>query len=119
MTYTIGNDGSLQDSRVFADLGSEGLDGICLDAAGAVWVATYRTCHFLRVLPGGDITDLLEATDGRRASACMLGGPERRTLFMTSAHVPLNSQGTLAENVHDARGFIETLDVDVPGCGLP
>jgi hypothetical protein len=38
---------------------------------------------------------------------------------MTSAHVPLNSQGTLAENVHDARGFIETLDVDVPGCGLP
>jgi sugar lactone lactonase YvrE len=48
-----------------------------------------------------------------RAIACMLGGPERRTLFVCTAG------STDPKQTHDRRGRILALPVDVPGAGLP
>ena len=41
--FDIAGDGTLAGRRVFADLGDGFPDGICLDAEGAVWVATAPT----------------------------------------------------------------------------
>ena len=54
--FTIDRDGTLEDRRVFADLGEYGPDGICLDQDGAVWVGAFYQSDFLRVTEGGAIT---------------------------------------------------------------
>ncbi|SVD94820.1 uncharacterized protein METZ01_LOCUS447674, partial [marine metagenome] len=74
-------DGSLSNRRIWADLDGGFPDGICLDAKGAVWVADPRNNETIRVLEGGEITNRI-STGNRGSFACMLGGPERRTLFI-------------------------------------
>jgi sugar lactone lactonase YvrE len=50
----------------------------------------------------------------RQAYACMLGGPERRTLYVCTAF------GSDPEKcAEEMGGQIECVDVDVPGAGLP
>lgn len=75
------HDGVLSKRRTFADLGHRQPDGLCADAEGAVWTGCFNTGEFLRVKPGGEITDRI-AFDGCGV-ACTLGGPSGRTLFCT------------------------------------
>ena len=86
--FTIGADGSLGDRRVWADL-PDGVspDGICLDSAGAVWVASPTTRECLRVLEGGEVTDRVSSAE-RMSIACALGGDAGEDLYVaTSAHL--------------------------------
>jgi sugar lactone lactonase YvrE len=53
------------------------------------------------------------ALGSRAAYACMLGGADRRTLFV----VTNSSSGPAIADKRDGR--IETMRVDVPGTGLP
>jgi len=111
--YTIGADGALSDRRIFAD-GLEGPpDGICLDAQGGIWTSMTLANRFDRIVEGGTVTDRIDIGD-RTAIACMLGGPERRTLFMlssTSAY-PDRLVGTQLAR-------LDATTVDIPGAGLP
>ena len=84
-------------------------DGICLDAEGAVWVASPVGGTVLRLLEGGEVTHRVEVE--HEAFACMLGGPERRTLFICTAASSEPNQTAVR------RGRIEW--VEVPGAGLP
>ncbi|SRR5260370_42307848 len=68
------------------------------------------TRDVLRVKEGAQITDRLPLST--IPVACMLGGPQRRTLFIATTE----SQDP---NDRTARGIIETIQVDVPGAGLP
>lgn len=82
-TYDIEPDGSLTNSRVHADLGDRIPDGICLDGEGALWVASVNESEFIRILPNGSIDETQSIScAGRLAIACVLGGPDGRTLFM-------------------------------------
>jgi len=64
-------------------------DGICLDAEGAVWVASPLSAEVLRVREGGEITHRIHVAT--QAYACMLGGSEGNTLFvLTAEHVPFS-----------------------------
>jgi sugar lactone lactonase YvrE len=72
-------DGSLHRRRTFAEVPGEFPDGITSDAEGAVWFGSPYTNHFVRVREGGEVTDVLELPG---AVACMLGGDDRRTLFL-------------------------------------
>jgi sugar lactone lactonase YvrE len=110
--FDVAADGSLSNRRVWADLGGRVPDGICLDADGAIWVANPVTPECFRVAEGGEILDVIE-TDNR-CFACMLGGPDGRTLFM------LTSQYSLAvEAAVHRTGNVLIADVDSPGAGLP
>jgi sugar lactone lactonase YvrE len=121
--FTIADDGSLSDRRVFADLGGEIPNGIALDAEGAVWVASHLG-RCIRVLEGGDVVESVEVPggpDGALAVACALGGDDRRELFITSALVASRrgpSPQELAENVLRT-GRVHRVTVDVPGAGWP
>ena len=110
--YDIAGDGSLSNRRLWADLGTRKPDGICLDADGAIWVANPIINECFRVGEGGDILDVIE-TDNR-CFACMLGGPNRRTLFMLTSRYSLAVEAA----VHRT-GNVLVADVDVPGAGLP
>lgn len=114
-SFTIEADGALSHRQLFASLEDESPDGLCLDAEGAVWIGSYDKSRCLRVKEGGEITHRIE-TPGRWAVAPMLGGPDRRTLFLMTAEV--ESLDRLVET-GEAKGSIETVRVDVPGAGWP
>jgi sugar lactone lactonase YvrE len=111
--FDIDVDGSLTNRRIWAQLDERVVpDGICLDAEGAIWVASASTSEVLRVHAGGKISHRIKIET--RAFACMLGGSDRRTLFILTAatHHPNETQSR-------ASGRIEFAAVDVPGAGLP
>jgi sugar lactone lactonase YvrE len=109
--YDIGPDGALTFRR---RLGSfKDPDGICLDASGAVWVASFNEDAFIRLDRDGHELERLPVP-GRRAVACTLGGPQRRTLFCLSAE-------TSPEEMRQRKSTacVETVEVEVPGAGYP
>jgi len=87
-------------------------DGICLDAEGAIWVASPLTNEAIRVREGGAVTDRVAAD--RHVIACMLGGVDRRTLFVLAATAIPRAE---ARAQRGARILATT--VDVPGAGSP
>ena len=110
--FDVADDGSLSGRRVFAQLqGGAVPDGITLDAEGAIWVASPTTNEVLRVHDGGEVAERVGFDRG--AYACMLGGDERRTLFVCTS----TALGT--EALEARTGRIEAIEVDVPGAGLP
>jgi sugar lactone lactonase YvrE len=111
--FNIEPDGSLAGRRVWAPLGeSVHPDGICLDAEGAVWLANPGGNGVIRVREGGKVTQYVKVST--QAYACMLGGPDGRTLFILTAETFDD-----AEARAKASGHIEMARVDVPGAGLP
>jgi sugar lactone lactonase YvrE len=111
--FDVGADGSLGNRRLFAALDGIFPDGICLDAEGAVWVADARAPHVVRVLPDGRIAQTVALDPDRCSYACMLGGPDRRTLFV------ITNTGSGPKMAEKSDGRIEIVRVDVPGAGLP
>ena len=112
--FDIRADGSLANRRVFAELpdGAQP-DGIALDAEGAVWLANPAGPHaVLRVREGGEILERIELDT--HAYAVMLGGPQRRHLFISASdsHDP-------AEIAVTASATLRVVEVDVPGAGIP
>ncbi len=111
--YDIDAGGSLSGRRVFAD-GLDGPpDGIALDEAGGVWTSMTLAHQFERVVAGGEVTDRIDIGD-RAAIACMLGGPDRRTLFLVSA------ADAYPQRLVGTRGScVEMVRVEIPGAGFP
>lgn len=81
--FTILDDGSLADRRIWAEIKGSSPDGICLDEAGGVWVASPASGTCFRVEEGGRVTD--EFTPEATPYACMLGGKQGNTLFILIA----------------------------------
>ena len=67
----------------------------------------------MRIVEGGSVRDRIDL-EKRGGFACLLGGPERLTLFMLEAFAanPERIRGP-------GNGRIRTVEVDVPGAGLP
>jgi sugar lactone lactonase YvrE len=117
--FDIDADGGLSRRRVFAE--GLGPDGICLDAEGAVWVSAGGS-SVVRVAPGGDVRQRVELGENRAPFALMLGGQDRRTLFIMTAE--WRTADGVTENLGrltngPRTGKILTLPVSVPGTGRP
>jgi sugar lactone lactonase YvrE len=110
--FAIGADGALTGRREWARLEGAVPDGICLAAENAIWVASPLSKEVLRVHEGGEVSARIPV--GRPAIACMLGGPDRRTLFVLSAD---SFQAEEAARLRSAR--VEVTRVEGPGAGLP
>jgi sugar lactone lactonase YvrE len=108
--FTIADDGTLHDQRVWAELGDVLPDGCTLDAEGAIWFADPGSSFVVRVREGGEVVDRVDA--GQHTYACALGGDDGCTLFVLCAD-------GFGEAGGDPTGTIRTHRVDVPHAGLP
>ena len=111
--FAIAADGALSNRRVWADLGDGCPDGICLDAEGAVWYADVPNKRCVRVREGGEILQTIALDRG--GFACMLGGADRRTLFISAAH--WRGPETMFDGART--GQLLTARAPVPGVGWP
>ena len=119
--FDINEDASLSNRRVWADL-TQSIDdgnvpvpdGMCLDAEGAIWVASPSTADVIRVKEGGEILERIPVETN--AYACMLGGKDRKTLFICTS----NASGVDPDSaLREKSGKIEIVEVEVPGVGRP
>jgi sugar lactone lactonase YvrE len=112
--FDIQEDGSLNNRRVWAQLPSSvGPDGICLDAQGGIWCANPEgEDSLVRVCEDGEITDRIKVDT--HAYAVMLGGPQRRHLFIctSGSHDPVE--------IHkNPTASLQVVELGVPGAGRP
>jgi sugar lactone lactonase YvrE len=128
-SFTIDDDGSLGDRRIWAQLAPTpevttlaetlgklevGPDGCGLDAENHIWCADEVNARCVRIAPGGKIVAEINAPDGLDFFACMLGGEDGRTLLICAAP-------DFAEHNRAAarEAVLLTSTVDVPHAGLP
>jgi sugar lactone lactonase YvrE len=112
--FDIAPDGSLSNRRLWADLHGDFPDGICLDTEHAVWYADVPNKHCVRVREGGEVLQIIDLDRG--CFACMLGGADRRTLFLVAA----TFEGAASWGPDAARtGQVLTIDAPAPGVGWP
>ena len=111
--FDIDASGSLSNQRGWADLGGDSPDGICLDAEHAIWYADVGTRRCVRVRQGGEVLQTIDLDRG--CFACMLGGEDKRTLFLMAAEYPPASWGPDAERT----GQVLTTRAPAPGDGWP
>jgi sugar lactone lactonase YvrE len=112
--FDVSTDGSLGNRREWASLPGRYPDGLCLDAEGAAWVASYLTGEFLRVREGGEILETIQLPAGCWALAPALGGMDGRTLYLCSGET--DQERYFAG---DSVGHLQTCRVDVSGVGRP
>jgi sugar lactone lactonase YvrE len=110
--FDIEPDGTLGARRVWAALDVPP-DGICLDADGCVWAASVPDACCLRVREGGEIADVVKTPRG--AFACILGGPQRRTLYI----VGQDWRGPDAIAQLGATGEVWATEAPAPAAGWP
>jgi len=110
--FDIGPEGRLENRRLWAAVPGTIPDGCCLDAEGGIWYADAVGRAALRVLEGGEVTHRVETE--LNCFAVMLGGDDRRTLFLVTA------PGSHPDEVRGlGQGRIDAVRVEVPGAGLP
>jgi sugar lactone lactonase YvrE len=114
--FTIADDGSLGDRRVWADLRAARIapDGCALDAEGRIWSADAAHERCCRIAEGGEVLDELALPEGLRCFACMLGGEDGRTLLLCGA--PDYDARRRSES---REAVLLTTRVTVPHAGLP
>jgi sugar lactone lactonase YvrE len=110
--FHIEDDGSLINQSIWADLVDAVPDGIALDAANGLWVASPLTKELLYVEQGGATTQRIKCSS--MPIACALGGPARKTLFVLLAD-SINPDECRAKK--SAR--IDIMDVPIAGAGWP
>ncbi|MGE0097142.1 MAG: SMP-30/gluconolactonase/LRE family protein [Hydrogenophaga sp.] len=105
--------GTLAHRQVFVDHSPsrDRPDGACVDAEGFVWNAIFAGSRVVRFTPDGQIDRVIELPVTNPSCVC-LGGPDLRTLYITTARKFLNRAQLRAEPL---AGSVLSVEVDVPG----
>lgn len=110
--FDIGEDGRLSNRREWAPMEGAVPDGICLDEADGIWVASPVSNEALRVIEGGEVTDRVQIKN--QAFACMLGGEDGKTLFIMTS-----GSSHPDKSKEEKSAAVETVRVEHAGAGLP
>ena len=105
--------GTLSDRRVFVDHGAAQWrpDGACVDSQGFVWNAIFAAGRVVRYTPAGQVDRVIELPVTNPTCVC-LGGPELKTLYITTARKFLGRAQLRREPL---AGSVLAVDVEVPG----
>ena len=108
--FAVGDDGHLTPTATVALEEELTPDGICVDAEDAIWFASVFSQEVVRVDARGELE---RHGLSQNAYSCVLGGEDRRTLYIATApdHEPADRRAR-------AEGRIEAIRVDVPGVGV-
>lgn len=105
--------GSLSERRIFVDHSATRTrpDGACVDAQGHVWNAIFAGSRVVRYTPAGQVDRVIALPVTNPTCVC-LGGPDLKTLYITTARKFLD-RGVLRNE--PLAGSLLAIDVDVPG----
>ncbi len=81
--FTIADDATLSDQRLWAEIPGTAPDGCSLDDAGGIWFSDALGSRVMRVVEGGEVTHTVETP--QPTFACALGGDDGKTLFALTA----------------------------------
>ncbi len=108
--YSVADDGSLGEKRVFVVVEKGAPDGLVVSEDGAVWVALAGGGHGVAVYePGGEQRELVEIPQPMCTSVCF-GGSDLKDLYIVSG-----SDGSSAENT----GAVYRTRTEVAGLPVP
>ena len=123
--FDIAPDGSLHNRRVWLDTfdlidyGVDGdrvsfpwVDGLVMDAEEGVWVSMLKADCFVRVDKDAKPTHIIRVHGD--ATACTLGGPDGKTLFMACNAIPKDEDIFKAMTEGRSKGCVMTARVDIP-----
>lgn len=109
--------GTLSNRRRIVDLAGTGIgpDGSTIDTEGYLWNAQWDGWRLARYAPDGRLDRIVELPV-QKPTSCMFGGPDLRTLYVTSAIWDLT-----AEQLRDQpqAGGLFALDVGIGGVPEP
>jgi sugar lactone lactonase YvrE len=100
---------------VWADLGNGVPDGICVDADNAVWYADVPNRRCVRVREGGEVLQTIQLDRG--CFACMLGGADRKTLFLIATE--WRGMENIPAVARARTGQVLTVQAPAAGVGWP
>lgn len=107
--FDMDEEGGLSNRRVLTEARLPGRgDGSAIDAEGCLWNARYGAGRLIRLRPDGRV-DREVALPVTNPTSCCFGGPDLRTLYVTSAAAGLDP----AAGPHE--GAVLALDPGVPG----
>ncbi|MES2142094.1 MAG: SMP-30/gluconolactonase/LRE family protein [Pseudomonadota bacterium] len=103
--------------KIFAQISEEAgfPDGLTVDSEDYVWSCHWDGWQITRYTPTGEIDSIIPMPVSRPTSCCF-GGPELKTLYVTSASVRL-SASALADAPQS--GMLFALETDVKGLAEP
>lgn len=111
--FDLEPDGRLHSKRVFASFeGGEGHpDGMAVDAEGCVWIAQFGGWRIDRYSPQGELLSSVPFPCSN-VTKLAFGGPDLRTVFVTTARKGLSPEQLLRQ---PAAGALFSFRSDVPG----
>lgn len=110
--YRLDPDGGIESSADFHGTPPEGrCDGSALDADGYLWNARFGAGCLIRFAPDGTVDARIQLPVSNPTSCCF-GGPDLRTLYVTSARFGL-TDAEIAANPHE--GSLVVLATGVGG----
>ncbi len=109
--------GNISNRRVFTDMADQpgNPDGSTIDIEGYLWNAQWDGWRLVRYAPDGSVERIIE-TPIEKPASCIFGGPDLRTLYVTSAIWDLTPERLKAQPL---AGALFAVEVDVPGLPEP
>jgi sugar lactone lactonase YvrE len=80
--FTIADDKSLRDKRLFKKFEDHGFDGHRCDVEGNLYVTRYGKGTVVKLSPQGEILQEINVLGSRPSNLCF-GGPDGRTVYVT------------------------------------
>lgn len=90
-------------------------DGATMDAQGHLWVAEFFGGRVVRIAPDGTMSQIIDMPVDR-PTACALGGPDLRTLYITTTCQNMTEEDRASTPL---AGALFSVRVDVPGLPEP
>lgn len=105
--------GEMSNRRMFAEAShANGFpNGSAIDESGALWTCEWGAGRVVRRGVDGQVLEVLEL-DAPRPTSCVFGGPDMRTLYITTARLGLTDKMFEANPLS---GGLFAMDVDIPG----
>ena len=109
--FQVGPDAELAARRPWVVIPPEAgsPDGLCVDSAGGVWVALWGGSAVHHYDADGVLDEVVEVPGATQVTSCTLGGPDLRTLYITT------SREGLPAHAEPAAGAVFTAPAATPG----
>jgi sugar lactone lactonase YvrE len=111
--FAVTPNGELRDQetvvQIDRDLGAP--DGMCIDGDGCLWVALWGGNAVHRYSPHGELLAVVNV-DAPQVSSCAFGGPDRRTLFITTSQEGYDQE---TSECHPLAGRVFSVRLDTSG----